>query len=159
NLLSRSVLVTRHAAPLLSNIEASPLSFAEGDSTTAVTSTLTVSAVNSSTLVGASIAITGNFAGTEDSLGFSDQNGIIGSYDAATGVLTLSGVASLADYQSALRSVTYLNSSQNPSVAQRTIFFQVDDGFAFNHVSNIQTRRIGVGAVNDAPSLEAVGSP
>jgi len=74
-----------------------------------------------------------------DVLGFTTQNGITGSYNAATGVLTLSGSSSVANYQSALRSVTYFNSSDNPSGAARTISYQVDDGQAANHASNIVT--------------------
>ena len=50
----------------------------------------------------------------EDALAFSDQLGITGSYDDATGTLTLAGGASVASYQTALRSVTYENSSNNP---------------------------------------------
>ena len=55
-----------------------------------------------------------------DVLGFANQNGISGSYNAGTGVLTLSGMASVANYQAALRSVTYFNSSDNPSTLTRT---------------------------------------
>ena len=35
-------------------------------------------------------------------LGFVNQNGITGSYNAATGVLTLTGTATVAQYQAAL---------------------------------------------------------
>ena len=63
-----------------------------------------------------------------DVLGFVNQNGITGAYDATTRVLTLIGVSSLANYQAALRSVTYENASDNPSDAARTISFTVDDG-------------------------------
>ena len=47
-------------------------------------------------------------------LGFTNQNGITGSFNAATGVLTLTGSATVANYQTALRSVTYANASDNP---------------------------------------------
>ena len=59
--------------------------------------------------------ITGNFVSGQDVLGFTNQNGIAGSYNAANGVLMLAGQASLAQYQAALQSVTYFNSSDNPS--------------------------------------------
>jgi hypothetical protein len=53
------------------------------------------------------VQITGNFVSGQDPLGFANQNGIAGSYNAVTGVLTLTGQASLAQYQAALQSVTY----------------------------------------------------
>jgi len=66
-----------------------------------------------------------NFAFGQDVLGFTNQNGISGSYDASTGVLTLTGSSGVANYQAALRSVTYSNSSDNPSGATRTISYRV----------------------------------
>jgi hypothetical protein len=59
-------------------------------------------------LTGATIAIVSGFLRGE-LLNFSNQNAITGSYDAATGVLTLSGTDTLADYQTAMRSVTFSN--------------------------------------------------
>jgi Bacterial Ig domain/Bacterial cadherin-like domain/RTX calcium-binding nonapeptide repeat (4 copies) len=99
----------------------------------------------------ATVTIASNFAPSEDSLLFTDQSGITGSYDSGTGVLTLSGPASPADYQAALRSVRYENSSNNPSTGTRTASFQVtDDG---GLLSNLATRDITVAASNDAPSF------
>ena len=81
-------------------------------------------------------------------LGFVNQNGITGAYDATTGVLTLIGVSSLANYQAALRSVTYANTSDNPSDAARTISFQVDDG---GGLVSLGDAAVTFTAVNDAP--------
>jgi hypothetical protein len=78
------------------------------------------------TLAGAQVAITGGYASTHDSLGFVSGNGITGNYDSATGVLTLSGVASVADYQAALASVTFFSTTQTNGT--RTIQWTVDDG-------------------------------
>ena len=55
----------------------------------------------SATLSSATISITSGLL-TGDLLNFTNQNGISGTYDATTGVLTLSGVSSLANYQAAL---------------------------------------------------------
>ena len=57
----------------------------------------------------------GNFHSGEDSLSFTNQNGITGTYNSGTGVLTLTGTTTVANYQTALRSVTYTNGSENPS--------------------------------------------
>src|SRR5213075_2124861 len=95
---------------------------------TAIDAVLTATDADSANLTGATVSITANFATGQDVLGFTTQNGITGSYNSATGVLTLSGSSSVANYQTALRSVTYFNSSDNPSGATRTISYQVDDG-------------------------------
>src|SRR5262249_8404028 len=53
------------------------------------------------------------------------------SYSASTGILTLtsaSGLATVAQWQAALRSVTYNDTSHNPNTADRTISFVVNDG-------------------------------
>ena len=51
-------------------------------------------------------------------------------------MLTLSGTASVAAYQAALRTVTYSTNSENPSALARTIGFQVSDGSASSNVAN-----------------------
>ena len=55
----------------------------------------------------ATVTISGGTGG--DSLGFTDQNGITGSF--TSGVLTLSGTTTVANYQTAFRTVTYSTSA------------------------------------------------
>src|SRR5207248_3911780 len=93
----------------------------------------------------------------DDVLGFTNQNGISGSYSAASCLLTLSGSSSVANYQTALRSVTYSNSNAATSTATRTVSFQVNDGSASNNLSNTQTRDITV-LVNAPPALANIES-
>ncbi|WP_180268988.1 beta strand repeat-containing protein, partial [Nostoc linckia] len=81
-------------------------------------------------------------------LAFTNQNGISGSYNSSTGVLTLTGSSTVANYQTALRSITYSNSSDNPTTTPRTISFLVNDG---SSNSTAVTRNINITAVNDAP--------
>ena len=78
---------------------------------------------------GRHVAITGGFDNTQDILSFTPSGGIGGSYNASTGVLTLTGTASQAAYETVLGTVTYQNTSDNPSTAQRTISYIVNDGF------------------------------
>jgi hypothetical protein len=85
-------------------------------------------------LVGATVSIGSGFV-AGDMLNFATQNGISGSYDAQTGVLTLSGTASLADYQTALQSITYSFSPSDGDATggashqmSRTIDWTVEDG-------------------------------
>ena len=103
------------------------------------------------------MSITGNFASGQDVLAFTNQNGISGSYNATTGVLTLTGAATVAQYQAALESITYFNSSDNPSGATRTVSFQVNDGAAANNLSNVATATVIVTPVNDAPVIDVDG--
>lgn len=107
------------------------------------------------TLSGASINISGNYAAGQDVLTFTSQSGIVGSWSAATGTLTLTGIASLASYQTALRSITYANTSENPSTASRTLSFVVNDG---TDSSSAAIRTIAVMATNDRPSIATAGS-
>ncbi|CCQ75230.1 VCBS domain-containing protein [Magnetospira sp. QH-2] len=102
--------------------------FIEGEGAVEVSPFLLLSDVDGATLASATLAIQTNFQQGGDVLDFSDQNGISGSYDATTGVLTLTGTASLADYQAALRSVTFDNTSANPTSQARTVTVTVNDG-------------------------------
>jgi hypothetical protein len=63
-------------------------------------------------------------------------------------VVTLTGSASLASYQTAIRAITYSSTSENPSTTTRTINVVVNDG---QSNSNIAVATISVVAVNDAP--------
>ena len=123
------------------------LAYTENDPATAIDSGLTVTDVDSPNLVGATVAITSGFVSADDTLAFTNQNGITGNYNSGTGVLTLTGTSSLANYQTALRSVTYANSSDNPT-ASRTVTFIADDG---SSTSAPATKGITITAVNDAP--------
>src|SRR5438045_3392654 len=76
----------------------------------------------------ATVAISTVYQNTQDILAVGPQNGITASWDASGGVLTLSGSASVANYQTALRSVTYVNTSDAPVSATRTVSFVVNDG-------------------------------
>jgi hypothetical protein len=127
------------------------LSYSEGAGAVAVDAELTVTDADSATLQGATVQISSGYSAGEDQLVFADQLGITGVQDGETGALTLSGAASVADYETALRSITYENSSENPSTDTRTISFQVDDGGTSNNLSDAATRDIAVTPVNDAP--------
>ena len=131
--------------PALAGIEDGALAYTENDPATPVTASLTVSDPDSN-ITGATVSITPVIGPPpEDVLGFVNQLGIIGTYNETTGVLTLTGSASPADYQTALRAVTYRNTSENPSTLPRTITFALLGG------SGTASRAVTVTAVNDAP--------
>jgi hypothetical protein len=85
--------------------------------------------VDNATLSGVTVAITGGHD-VRDLLHFTDQAGITGSFDANTGVLTLTGNASVAAYQAALATITFSTDSQRSDL--RTISWTVNDGAALS---------------------------
>jgi hypothetical protein len=133
------------------------LAYTENQAATAVASALTLSDVDSSSLTGATVQISGGYQSGADALAFTTQNGITGSWNATTGTLTLTGTATVDNYQAALRSITYANSSDNPSTADRTVSFQVNDGSAVSNLSAVSTHTVTVAAVNDAPTMSLSG--
>ena len=131
------------------------LAYSEGDGATAVDPAVAVSDADSAALAGASVQISAGLSPSEDRLAFEDQLGITGGYDDQSGTLTLSGVASVADYETALRSVTYENTSEAPSADTRTVTFRVDDGASNGNVSDPASRDVEVTPVNDPPVTTA----
>ena len=104
-----------HLPPVLSNVAASA-SYAAGGTATTLSSGTTVSDPGgSTTLVSGSVSISsGLFTG--DTLAASTSGtSITASYNASTGVLSLTGTDTLAHYQQVLDSVSYSSSSQNPT--------------------------------------------
>ncbi|MDD2052326.1 DUF4347 domain-containing protein [Pseudomonas putida] len=155
--LKFAAAVVSSPAPVLTTSGGSA-GFVEGNNVAstpvAIDPGLTLSDPDSPTLASAKVVISGNFQAGEDSLGFSPNaatmGDITGNYNASTGTLTLtsSGGASAAQWQAALRSVTYTNSSESPNTSNRTISFSANDG---TNESNAGTRIVTVTAVNDTP--------
>ncbi|MEA2598622.1 MAG: hypothetical protein QOF01_5091, partial [Thermomicrobiales bacterium] len=123
---------------------------------TAVSPGLTIADVDSPNITGATVRFTAGYVTGQDSLGFATQFGITGNFVPGTGVLTLSGTTTRANYETALRSVTYTNTSNTPDTATtRTVGFVVNDGSGVDNLSNEATRGLTVIAVNDAPLTTA----
>ena len=74
--------------------------------------------------------------------------GLTVSYTPATGVLSITGAATTAVYQSILQGIQYNDTSDTPTTSNRTITVVANDG-AVN--SSTQTVTLTVAAVNDAP--------
>jgi hypothetical protein len=73
-------------------------------------------------------------------------------YNPVTGILTLTGTASLAAYQAALQQITFANTGTNPSTETRVIDIVVNDGA---RDSNTAQALIQVEVVNNsAPVLD-----
>jgi lipopolysaccharide export system protein LptA len=108
-------------------------------------------------LDGATVSISGFFAG--DTLTFSNNHNIVGNYNASTGVLTFTGEDTFTDYQTALQSVQFTSTSDNPtnygSDTSRVLSFTINDGLLN---STAQTETVTVVGVNDPPTLSGVAA-
>ena len=164
NFVSQSFTVAvnpAHAAPVVTPSTTTALTYLQNQAPTPIDPGITVTDTDSTTLTGATVAILSpSFNPSQDVLGFTLQSGITGSYSAASGVLTLSGTASLAAYQSVLQSVTYFNSSNFPNgglltPVNRTVQFTVNDGDPVNGLGSA-FRSIVITPVNHAPTLGAL---
>jgi hypothetical protein len=126
------------------------------NATTVLDPGLTVTDTDGPNLASANITMTGAYANGQDTLAFVNQNGITGTWTPATGVLALSGASTVANYQAAVRSITYTNTSDNPSTATRTVTFDAFDGLL---TSNTSSRTITITAVGDAPVITTSVGP
>ncbi|HMC71578.1 MAG TPA: VCBS domain-containing protein, partial [Mycobacteriales bacterium] len=105
----------------------------------------------------------GNFV-AGDTLTWTNAGSVTGAYNAATGVLTLSGTDTLANYQAVMRSVKFSSSSDDPTAdntrTTRTVTWAATDANSDAvgaKTSAGVTSTINVTAVNDASTL-ATGS-
>ncbi|KAF0812133.1 hypothetical protein IGB42_03410 [Andreprevotia sp. IGB-42] len=159
NTATKSLSVTAYNFPPVTTTSGGSAAFTEGANVTStpvvIDSGITVSDIDTASLASATVSITGNFQTGEDVLAFTNNpatmGNIAGSYNAATGVLTLTSAgatATTAQWQAALRTVSYTNSSDTPNTGNRTISFAVNDG---NSTGNAATRDVTVAAANDVP--------
>ena len=159
DILGQSVLITVNAendAPILTT-SGGATSYSEQNTAVVIDADIALvdpdgfDGVDPSNQYTAVIQIAGNYEAV-DTLGFTNTANIQG---VLTGdMLTLSVIggqtATVADFQAALRSVTYYNGSDTPSELDRTISFSFDDGV---DSSNIATKVVHVNAVNDSPTI------
>ena len=157
---TKTVSVTAvNDAPVLAN--GSTLNYTENGAPAVINAVITVSDIDSPNLVGATVAVTAGYVNGQDVLSYATALGITGSFNSGTGVLTLSGTTTVANYQTALQNVKYSNLSNDPSngvavTTSRTISYQVNDGGAVNNLSNIVTSTVNVTAVNNPPIATAL---
>lgn len=85
-------------------------------------------------LSSAQVSITTGLQVGSDELLVNPQPGITANFTSTTGILSLSGSSSLANYQNALRSVRFRNSNADISPANRQIQCFVNDGSGASNV-------------------------
>ncbi|MEK9984710.1 MAG: DUF4347 domain-containing protein, partial [Opitutae bacterium] len=81
--------------------------YIENQPAIALNDTITLTDADEGFIDSAEIRISDGFQSTEDFITFSDQNGISHSFDAVSGVLSLTGRSTIEHYESALQTVSY----------------------------------------------------
>ena len=135
--------------PVMNGNDTSPTYSTETSTPVVLFPNFTITDTENDNIEGLVIAFTSGNHTDQDVLSFTNQNGITGSFDKTKGALVLSGAASPADYQTAVRSITYTNDAEFSSVnnEQRTLtislanadYFsqdsRLDDGHFYEYIS------------------------
>ncbi len=128
---------TQAGVPIL-NVSGNVI-FPPGSSPVAVAPALTITGPSGETLDKASVILGTGFVSSEDYLSVAGQtgtsgtvNGLTWTYNTNTGVLTVSGTGTYADYQAALREVVYGNTSATPTPGVRTVDIALGAGLFFS---------------------------
>ncbi len=152
---TKTVNITAVNSPPIVDASGS-LAYTEGSGAVALAPAATVSDPDSTNMSGATITFTLAYQTGEDVLAFANTPNITGVFNAGTGQLTLSGVDTVANYQAALRAVTYTNTSDAPDTTSAIVAFIVTDDTATSSVPS--NRGIDITATNDAPVVTAGGN-
>lgn len=114
---------------------------------------------DNTTYTGASLSLGDTYVAGQDVLALPSLSTadpvITGTFDETTGTLTLTGDGTAAQYQTALRTVTYNNTSEDPDETTRTVTTTVsrDDGDDLT-----ATRDITVVAFDEVPAAPVIAS-
>ncbi|VXD17292.1 hypothetical protein PL8927_590035 [Planktothrix serta PCC 8927] len=128
-------------------------SFEQGQPAVAIATgtNILITDADNTTIESATVTLTNALNGSAESLAV---NGVLpmgitaSSYNSTTGILTLTGNASLAAYQTAIGQVVYNNTANPPNTTTRTVQVQVNDG---TDNSNTAASTITVSALNQPP--------
>ncbi len=94
-------------------------------------SAMTISGDGGANIKLATVNISSGYQSSQDSLGiaagFTLPSGVTASWSSGTHTLTITGTATQAQYETILEHVTYTDSSENPTTANRTVQWRVED--------------------------------
>jgi VCBS repeat-containing protein len=134
----------------------STLAYSENAAAAFIDDEVIVNDVDREDIESATVRVSDNYVNGEDLLSFVNTDTISGSFNAATGTLTLTGSDTGSHYLQALRSVKYANASDDPSTSARTISWTVNDG---DLDSATATSTVTVSATDDAPTITTSEGP
>ena len=142
-----------NALPQLVLTDLSPIEVIGTGSRAPIAPGLIVSDGNDANLDSAQVSVDSNFNIGQDELFFTGlPNNISGRFDTTTGILNLIGPAPVSSFQTALRQISFGNSSVSPATETRQLSIVVSDGKA---QSNTINRSINVTAPEFPPILTA----
>jgi len=155
-----SIKINNFNPPLLANdqgheevmdgVTCTTLTYYENDGLVPIQDELSLNDIAGSQMLGAVIHMYHNFRSDQDALVFEDQNGITGAYDPVEGKVTLTGTASKENYEKALASVSYINTSEDPNTERRKVNFYVENEAG---ITNFERTYIDVVSINDPPFI------
>lgn len=133
------------------------VSYAENDGAIVIVDTdATIFDGDSTNLTGLTVQITNDLDSVAESLS-ADTSGtsiVASAYNSTTGVLSLSGSDTVANYRQVLRTISYTNTSETPDTTTRQINFATTDG---TFTSNTVKAFVSVTATNDLPVINSDG--
>ncbi|MCA0186229.1 MAG: tandem-95 repeat protein [Proteobacteria bacterium] len=140
--------------------------YTENNPALSVDNAITLSDADDTQMSGGAIHLTSGFLPGDVLAVDTTGTSITASYDAGTGILTLTGSDTTANYQSVLRSLTYLSTSEDPNNndtpanRSRTVTYTLSDGGSSGAGTGTgsTTRLINIVPVNDTPTLGGAGS-
>ena len=147
-----TVSSTVNNPPVVTNVP--DISYTENDAATSILSGITISDSDSTNLSSVVVSIAG-YLPSQDVLAFLTAGTSVTASTSVTGntwELTLSGGADINEYLSVLNTLTYENSSENPSSSPRSITVEAYDD-QFNNLFGTDAGSIAVTPVNDAPDV------
>ena len=133
--------------------------YTEGGVPVSPISGIVLSDPDNANLTGATVTIatgfvTGDLLRISSGLSGTTASGITYGYNSGTGVLTLTGSATVADYQAALATLSFKTTNDAPGTA-RNITVVINDGAASSTAANIA---LTVTPTNDAPVADLNGA-
>ncbi|MCL3781547.1 hypothetical protein EMN47_14240 [Prolixibacteraceae bacterium JC049] len=135
-------LKSNQSHPVISNGSSSPA---------IVANSFTISNAGQNKISGMKVYFTDGHKNDQDKLNFVNQNGIVGNWNQASGVLTLTGEASASDYVGAIRTVTYTNiSNGSASSGTRKIEYSLGSAAAFSGNGHFYEYIVGAEKWDDA---------
>ncbi|AFM19137.1 hypothetical protein Mycch_4428 [Mycolicibacterium chubuense NBB4] len=150
SLVPAAALITVIGLPPLVTATGLPI-FKLGGAPVRVFSVATITDLDSDTLSGATITLTGGKP--SDKLGFNDAGTIHGQWDAQTQTLTLTGAATKAEYEAALKAVTFTTTEGG---ATRSVTVAVTDDV---NVASAVSVPVLISVIGLPPLVTATGLP
>ncbi|WP_146126731.1 beta strand repeat-containing protein [Nonlabens agnitus] len=137
------------------------VSFLEGGTAVTINNSFTIDEPDGENINLVSLSITSFFPNNGESIAVTAPGPYTANFNSTTGVLTLTGTGTAAQAQAAIRTATFVNTGDDPSVGNtrnnRSFVFTVTDASG-NSVSSSNFAFLSIAAINDDPTLSSLPS-